>query len=70
MVDGVQHGDLGHVVRHVVEEYRIILECVIILNLLVEGKNVKVLGLIPIKSYVIPIAAQVRYHCLLIAVPR
>ena len=33
---------MDHVVRHVVEEYRIILECVIILNLLVEGKNVKV----------------------------
>ena len=31
------NGDLDHVVRHVVEEYRIILECVIILNLHVEG---------------------------------
>ena len=41
MVGGV-HGEMDHVVRHVVEEYRIILECVIILNLHVEGKNVKV----------------------------
>ena len=45
MVDGV-HGYLDHVVRHVVEEYRIILEYVIILNLHVEEKNVMVPALI------------------------
>ena len=41
MVDGV-HGGMDHVVRHVVEEYRIILECVIIPNLHAMGRNVKV----------------------------
>ena len=61
MVDGV-HGHLDHVVRHVVEEYRIILECVIILNLHVEGKNV----MVPVQMYSIRIAmtlvAQVRLY--------
>ena len=60
MVDGV-HGGLDHVVRHVVEEYRIILECVIILNLHVEGKNVMVLAFIPPNNYAMIFAAQVRY---------
>ena len=62
MVDWV-HGHLDHVVRHVVEEYRIILECVIILNLHVEGNSVKILALIPTRSYAAPIAAQVKCHC-------
>ena len=62
MVDGV-HGHLDHVVRHVVEEYRIILQCVIILNLHVEGNSVKVLALIPTRSCATPIAAQVKCHC-------
>ena len=61
MVDGV-HGHLDHVVRHVVEEYRIILECVIILNLHVEGKNV----MVPAQMYSIRIAmilvVQVRLY--------
>ena len=60
MVDGV-HGGLDHVVRHVVEEYRIILECVIILNLHVEGKNVMVLAFIPPNNHAMIFAAQVRY---------
>ena len=60
MVDGV-HGDREIVVRHVVEEYRIILECVIILNLHVEGKNVMVLAFIPPNSYAMMFAVQVRY---------
>ena len=41
MVDGV-HGHKDHVVNHVVEEYRIILECVIILNHHVEEISVLV----------------------------
>ena len=61
MVDGV-HGHMDHVVRHVVEEYRIILECVIIPNLHVEGKNV----MVPVQMYSIRIAmtlvAQVRLY--------
>ena len=60
MVDGV-HGGLDHVAKHVVEEHKSILECVIILNLHVEGKNVMVLPFIPPKSYAMIIAAQVRY---------
>ena len=64
MVDGV-HGDLDHVVRHVVEEYmyRIILECVIILNLHVEERNVMAPAFILTKSYAMRFAAQVRYSC-------
>ena len=62
MVDGV-HGDLDHVVRHVAEEYRIILECVIILNLHVEGKNVMALAFIPTRNYAKMFAVQVMYHC-------
>ena len=62
MVDGV-HGHLDHVVRHVVEEYRIILECVIILTLHVEGNSVKVLAFIPTRNYATPFAAQVNCHC-------
>ena len=59
MVDGV-HGDLDHVRRHVVVDYRIILECVTLLNLHVEGKNVKVLIFIPINRNVMIFAVQVR----------
>lgn len=44
MVDGA-HGNLDYAVRHVVVEYRIILGCVRILNLHVEGKNVMDLAL-------------------------
>ena len=58
MVDGV-NGDLDHVVRHVVVEYRTILECVTILNLHVEGKNAKVLDFMPTRRYVILNAVQV-----------
>ena len=60
MVDGVR-GGLDHVVRHVVEEYRIILECVVIPNLHVEGKNAMVLAFIPPNSYAMMFAVQVRY---------
>ena len=59
MVDGV-HGDLDHVVRHVVEEYRIILECVMILNLHVEEKNVTVLALIHSMRGVMILVVQVK----------
>ena len=59
MVDGV-HGGLDHVVRHVVEEYRIILECVIILNLLVEGKNVMASACMHIRISAMKFAVQVR----------
>ena len=58
MVDGV-NGDLDHVVRHVVVEYRIILEYVTILNLHVEEKNVKVLAFMPTRRCVILNAVQV-----------
>ena len=56
MVDGV-HGHLDLVVRHVVEEYRVILECVMILNLHVEEKNVKVLAAIlpSVMIFVVPV---------------
>ena len=59
MVDGV-HGDLDHVRRHVVVDYRIILECVTLPNLHVEGKNVKVLIFMPINRNVMIFAVQVR----------
>ena len=68
MVDGV-HGGLDLVVRHVVEEYRILLECVTILNLHVEEKIVMVLALIPTRNYATPFAAKVRKVSLWIAVP-
>ena len=57
MVDGV-HGDMDHVVRHVVEEYRIILECVIILNLHAMGRNVKVpvITLINVMTFVVQVS--------------
>ena len=58
MVDGV-NGDLDHVVRHVVVEYRTILECVTIPNLHVEGKDVKVSAFMPTRSYAIANAVQV-----------
>ena len=63
MVDGV-HGHLDHVVRHVVEEHRNILECAMILNLLVEGKNVKVLAAIP--KAVMAFVVLVRYVIIII----
>ena len=59
MVDGV-HGDLDHVVRHVVVEYRIILECVIIPNLHVEGMNVMVLVFILISKNAMTFVVQVK----------
>ena len=59
MVDGV-NGDLDRVVRHVVEEHRIILECVIILNLHVEGNIAQVSVFICIRISAILIAVQVR----------
>ena len=58
-VDGV-HGDLNHVVRHVVVDYRIIPEYVTIPNHHVEGKNVKVLTFIPTNRNVMIFAVQVR----------
>ena len=61
MVDGV-HGDLDHVVRHAVEEHRIILECVIILNLPVEGKNVQVPA--AILQCAVIFVVLVRYVCI------
>ena len=59
MVDGV-HGHMESVVRHVVEEYRIILECVMILNIHVEGRNVKVL--VPTPLNVMTFAVQVNSY--------
>ena len=59
MVDGV-HGDLDHVVRHVMVEYRIILECVIILNLHVEEKNVMASAFTCIRINVVTFVVQVR----------
>ena len=60
MVDGV-HGNLDHVVKHVVVEYRIILEYVIILNLYVEGKTVKVQEVMQLKRSAIISAVQVSF---------
>ena len=63
MVDGV-HGGLDHAVRHVVEEHKIILECVIILNPHVKGKIVMVLVLIPTRNYaMMTFAVQVMNRC-------
>ena len=59
MVDGV-HGNLDHVVRNGVVEHRIILECVIILNLRVEGNIVMVLAFICIRISAMTFAVQVR----------
>ena len=59
MVDGV-NGDLDHVVRHVVVEYRTILEYVTILSLRVEEKSVKDLASI-LSKHVMTIIAQVRF---------
>ena len=59
MVDGV-HGDLDLVVRHVVVEQRIILECVIILNLHVEEKSVMAPVFIYIKISAMTFAVHVR----------
>ena len=59
MVDGV-HGALDHAVRNVVVEHRIILECVIILNLHVEEEVVMVLAFICIRISAMTFAVQVR----------
>ena len=64
MVNGV-NGDLDHVVRHVVVEYRTILECVTILSLHVEEKSVKDPASI-ISKHVMTMIAQVRLYDLLI----
>ena len=60
MVDGV-NGDLDHVVRHVVVEYRTILECVTILSLHVEEKTVKDPAASILSKHVMTITAQVRF---------
>ena len=66
MVGGV-HGHMDHVVRHVVEEYRIILECVIILNLHAEGRNVKVLvtTLINVMTFAVQVSISIHNNCIL-----
>ena len=58
MVDGV-NGNLDHVVRHVVVEYRTTLECVTTLSLHVEEKGVKDPASI-LSKHVMTIIAQVR----------
>ena len=58
MVDGV-HGDLDHVVGHVVEEHSKLLENVIILHLPVEEKTAVVL-LVPTRVYVTILVVVVR----------
>ena len=57
MVDGV-NGVLDHAVKHVVVEYRSILECVTIPSFHVEGEHVKVLALILLSAMIF--AVQVR----------
>ena len=59
MVDGV-NGALDHAVRNVVVEHRIILECVIILNLHVEEKSVMAPVFIYIRISAMTFAVQVR----------
>ena len=59
MVDGV-HGVLDHVVKLVVVENRNILDCVMIPNLHVEGKNVKDQALMMLVA--MNFAVQVRYE--------
>ena len=60
MVDGA-HGNVDHVVRHVVLVEDIdTLECVIIPNLHVEENNVKAIVLLPLVVTVLNLAAQVR----------
>ena len=66
MVNGV-NGDLGHVVRHVMVEYRTIPECVTIPNLHVEEKSVKGLASI-LSRNVMTIFAQVRLYQLSFAI--
>ena len=58
MVTGV-NGDLDHVVRHVVVEYKAILEYVIIPKLHVEGKNVMDLLFILPRKNAMTFAVQV-----------
>lgn len=62
MVTGV-HGELDHAVRHVVVEYGIILECVMIPYLHVEEKTVKVLAFMRKNAMIFVV--QVRYAWLL-----
>ena len=60
MVDGV-HGNVDHVVRHVVVMEDIaILECVTVPNLHVEENNVMAIGLLPLDVTVLTLAVQVR----------
>ena len=62
MVTGL-NGDLDHVVRHVVVEYRTILESVTTPNLHVEGKNVMDLLFILPRKNAMTFAVQVLYVC-------
>ena len=62
MVDGV-HGSLNHVVRHVVVEYRTILECVTTLSLHVEEKTAKVQQVMQLKRSAMIFAVQVSLYC-------
>ena len=60
MVDGA-HGNVDHVVRHVVlVEDIATLECVTIPNLYVEENNVKAIGLSPLGVMILTLAVQVR----------
>ena len=60
MVDGA-HGNVDHVVRHVVlVEDIATLECVIIPNLHVVENNVKAIALLPLVVTVLTLAVQVR----------
>ena len=64
MVDGV-NGDLDHVVRHVVVEYRTILECVTTLSLHVEEKTARVQQVMQLKRSAMIFAVHVSpiYSC-------
>ena len=60
MVDGA-HGNVDHVVRHVVlVEDITTLECVTVPNLHVEENNVKAIVLLPLVVTVLNLAVQVR----------
>ena len=63
MVIGV-NGDLDHVVRHVVVEYRTTLECVTTLSLHVEGKNVMDLLFILPRKIAMTFVVQVAIVCI------
>ena len=60
MVDGV-HGNVDHVVRHVLVEDIATLECVIIPNLHVEENNVKATVLLLLGVTVLTLAVQVMH---------